>query len=138
MIPCPRCSRFIRTNANGCPFCRVVLSEPSTMGPIVAGAILGLTLVACGGQESNDEGASGSTTFSEMEVSAYGGPTVDSVGESDPPPDEDSTSEEGGSTADGGSSSEGSGSSGSSTAGSDGTAGSGSSTGPQGTGSTTA
>ncbi|MCX4247688.1 hypothetical protein [Paraliomyxa miuraensis] len=115
MIPCPACDRFVLPDARRCPFCDTGLrSAPPPLGSSIAGVILGLTLSACGGDSTGDEGAetvAGSTTMAtedpgmtntsmvsttsmastttgppdaEASVAAYGGPDVDTL-----PPDED-------------------------------------------------
>lgn len=61
MIPCPTCSRFIRSGLRRCPFCESTLrSVPSPVGPTVAGVLLGLALTACGGDSTGEDGASAS------------------------------------------------------------------------------
>ena len=109
MIPCARCNRFILADARRCPFCGASLrAAPSPPMPAVASVLLGLAMAACGGDSTNDDGASasmsatngdsttmgpgmtstGSTTTgppdAEASVAAYGGPDVDTL-----PPDED-------------------------------------------------
>lgn len=131
MIPCPSCSRFIRNDTRTCPFCdATVSSAPAVMGPM-AGALLGLTLAACGGDDTGDEGADSGQVITDTAVAAYGGPEVDtSIDDGIPPEDDDANTTDGGGTSSGGSDS------GSGTTAADGSS-SGSGTGDTGSGSGT-
>lgn len=80
MIPCPSCSRFVRTETHHCPFCDAVVRDRSPgLGVAMVGILLGLT-AACGDDPAGEE-----TTTVDIGVAAYGGPEpFDSSG----PPDE--------------------------------------------------
>ncbi len=48
MIPCPGCSRFVRTDSRHCPFCDAVVSQDSSAaGTAVVGTFLALAVSAC-------------------------------------------------------------------------------------------
>ena len=59
MLACHECHRFVREQSTSCPFCGVALA--ASRAPIggFLGVLLGVSLVACGG---DDEGSSASGT----------------------------------------------------------------------------
>jgi hypothetical protein len=56
VIACPGCARFVRTNTQCCPFCDAVVRDGSpSLGVAVVGALLGLGIPACVGDDSTPE-----------------------------------------------------------------------------------
>lgn len=84
MIPCPTCSRFVRSNALHCPFCDATLRDvPSPVGPAIAGVLLGLALTACGGGKvTGDEGAGSETTAGATTTASTATTMIDDPGTS--------------------------------------------------------
>lgn len=64
MQTCPQCSRHVLEGEPRCPFCAASFVQVSGSAPVLLSALVGLTLVACGGGDPDGEasGTIGGTT----------------------------------------------------------------------------
>ena len=75
MIPCPACSRFVRSTTVRCPFCDAVVRDGApALGTAVVGALLGLGVPACSDPKDDTPTSTTSTDVDDFGVAAYGGP----------------------------------------------------------------
>jgi hypothetical protein len=91
LVPCPSCSRHVRTSESECPFCGSGLELSSVPAPVLPATRLGraatfafgatllsaTAMVACGGDSEDDgggnAGSSGTTATGGMAGNATGG-----------------------------------------------------------------
>lgn len=73
MQRCTNCSRHVWETESRCPFCSAALRQ--VLAPVVMVALLGLALVACGG----DDGGAETTAMVTMSASASGTDSVSST-----------------------------------------------------------
>jgi hypothetical protein len=72
MLACSSCRRFVRDESTSCPFCGQALSDArSPLGGFL-GVLLGVTLAACGTDDSGDEGATASASSGSASATGTG------------------------------------------------------------------
>lgn len=104
MHPCHACRRHVRSDASACPFCHSVLRDDAAPVPRLAGLLLGLAMMSCGGDDdATDDNATtqmsstmtgtetstgtGTSTTNDdngVSVAAYGDPSIDDSSISNP------------------------------------------------------